>query len=272
LITKERIEGVLVGGLTLVSLGACAAVPQQGDIERSVDFRGRLQKLTTDSSIDARASRVTLETEKLTGWSTRSVVITPGIYQSRFGRNVISFGTSGDLLAIDCKWNLETPVWYSNYDPRTQTLRGDKNKLSLEVGSCTQLEQDRIRITVGIYNFPEPLSIQVPAPERHARLDKALEWFAVSSKKQTDHQIWESPNMLVGEAAGYLYHDVPGLIPHSTLFEKKDNNYYRLVLIGERTIVAIDVYGTTSTPVNKLQAAVFPIVQALRFDKPLAGR
>ena len=266
MITKERIEGLLVSALTLMSLGACAAVPQQGDIERSVDFRGKLQKLITDSSIDARASHVTLETEKLKGWSTRSVVITPEIYQSRFGRNIVSLGTSGDLLAIDCKWNLETPVWYSNYDPRTQTLRGDKNKLSLNVGSCTQLEQDRIRIIVGIYNFSEPLSIQVLASERHARLDKALEWFAVSSKKQTDHQIWESINMLIGEAAGYLYHDVPGLIPHSTLFEKKDNNYYRLVLVSERAIVAMDVYGATSTPVNELQATVLPIVQALRFE------
>jgi len=144
--------------------------------------------------------------------------------------------------------------------------------LSLDGGSCTQLEQGAIRIIVGIYNFSQPFSIQVPVPERADRLDEALKRVVVSSFKQTDHQHWEFQEVLIGEAAGYLYHDVPGLIPHSTLFEKKDNNYYRLVLIGERTIVAMDVYGTISMPVNELQAAVFPIVQALRFDKPVVGQ
>src|SRR3989442_253655 len=120
---KKGIDGLLISALTLGCLSACATVPQQGDIERSVDFRGKLQKLLTDSAIDARASRVTLGTEKLTDWRTHSVVITPEIYQSRFGRGIVSLGTSGDLFAIDCKWNLETPVSYSNYDPRTRTLR-----------------------------------------------------------------------------------------------------------------------------------------------------
>ncbi len=258
--------------LTLGCLGACAAVPQQGDIERSAGFRNKLRTLITETPINARASRVTLGAETLTDWRTRSVVITPEIYQSRFGRGDVSLGTRGDLFSIHCKWDLETPVSYSNYEPRTQTSRTDKNKLSLDGGSCTQLEQGAIRIIVGIYNFSQPFSIQVPVPERADRLDEALKRVVVSSFKQTDHQHWEFQEVLIGEAAGYLYHDVPGLIPHSTLFEKKDNNYYRLVLIGERTIVAMDVYGTISMPVNELQAAVFPIVQALRFDKPVVGQ
>jgi hypothetical protein len=211
---------------------------------------------------------VTLVTEKLTDWAKRSLVITTETYQNRLRKHDVSLGTPGDLFSIACEWNLETPVAYLIYDPRTQALRSDKNKLILKEGNCTQLEQGKFKVTVGIYNFIDPLSIQVPASERHARMEKALEWFTVSSKRQVDRQVWESANMLVGEAAGYLYHDVPGLIPHSTLFEKKDNNYYRLVLVGERMIVAIDVYGTRSTSVDKLQLAAWPIIQALRSDKP----
>jgi hypothetical protein len=247
-------------------------VPQQGDIERSAGFRSKLQTLIMETSINARASRVTLGAETLTDWRMRSVAITPEIYQSRFGKSDVKVGTPGDLFSIHCKWNLETPVSYSNYEPRTQASRTDKNKLSLDGGSCTQLEQDAIRIIVGIYNFSQPFSIQVPVSERADRLDEALKRFVVSSFKQTDHRHWEFQKVLIGEAAGYLYHDVPGLIPHSTLFEKKDNNYYRLVLVGERTIVAADVYGTTSVSVSELQSAAWPVVQALRFENPGGGR
>ncbi len=86
-------------------------------------------------------------------------------------------------------------------------------------------------------------------------------------KRQTDHQVSTLRDTLVGEAAGFLYEDVPGLIPHSTKYEKVRNNYYRLVLVGERTIVAIDVYGTPSSSIEQLQAAAEPVVRALRFEK-----
>jgi len=210
---------------------------------------------------------VKLNAAELSGWSVRSLVVTPELYRARLDKRYVRLGPSGDEVALPCEGNLETPVWYTNYDPKSQSLASEKNKLTLSQGSCMRLSKESMSITVGLYSFAEPLSLQAQGPERNVRLDKALEWFTLSTKRQTDHQVSTLRETLVGEAAGFLYEDVPGLIPHSTKYEKVRNNYYRLVLVGERTIVAIDVYGTPSSSIEQLQAAAEPVVRALRFEK-----
>jgi len=208
-----------------------------------------------------------LDVEALTGWSKQSLAITKERYEKKSKYSPGDLGLQADLLGIYCESNLYRPIVYLNYDVKTETLRHPKSGLTLNHGSCTELQQGEVKIIVGLYSFQEPFSLEVPASDRIGRLDKAVGWFFPSSFEQTDHQVWAFQDILIGEAAGFLYTHVPGLIPHSTAYEKRTNNYYRLALVGERAMVAIDVYGTTSAPVDKLQSAAWPIVQALRFSK-----
>ena len=254
--------------LLVPNLGACgllpteASTPRQGDLDRSADFRGKLQSFLSARSLDSTASGV--DAGRLPNWTSRSLALTADIYQKKIRDPYVSLGSPSDELATRCASNMDTPVWYSNYDVRTEALNREKNRLALTSGSCTHLQQAANTVIVGLYQFQEPLSSQVPSSERAGRLTEALKHFVVGAHRQSDSKIWEANGILVGEGLGYLYTSVPGLIPHSTKEEKHENNYYRLVLVMERAVAAIDVYARPTASVEEMQAAVWPVVQALQ--------
>src|SRR3989344_3376448 len=205
----------------LPCLTACASAPKEGDIQHSTEFRSHLERLITDGAVRVNTARVTLDTYQLTDWIVRSLTITPAMYEKDLGLPTDSFG-------IDCKYNMNTPITYTRFDTKKRRLT--ESLIALHSGTCAELKRAKVSVLVAVYSFEQPFSTQVPQSENPARIAKALKSFTISSFKQTDSQVWELKGVFVGESAGYTYHDVPGIIPHSTLFEKKDNNYYRLVL------------------------------------------
>ena len=252
-----------VAGIFLVAIAACAAPPERVHLPRSSDYRSKLDGLIAGGQITAGAARVTLDTAKLAAWTARSTALSAGSYQGKVGNQPA--GLPADSFGIRCEYNMDTPLWYTSYDLGPRTLRSDKNRLALRDGSCTELQQGDLSATVGIYNFAEALSVQVPHAERAARLEEALKAFTLSTRAQTDQEVRQAGGMLVGEAAGYLYEIRGSFPPHAASRDVKTNNYYRLVLVGERTIVAMDVYGAPSTQAAKLEAAALQVAQALRY-------
>jgi hypothetical protein len=262
--------------LVVFLLGGCASlidtlapppIAQTGDIQRSTDVREVLRGLLEDRSVNANAAQVSLNATKLTEWSARSVVITKDIYQKRAGGEFPIgkyLGPPYDDFAIECGWAVDTPLWYSNYEPTSQRLRHDKNQQSLKNGTCTKLKKDDIELRVALFNFLEPFDTQVPLRERPARLARALQQIVVPSTRGTDRDTWEVKQMLVGEAAGYIYEFVPTVL-HSG-YERQTGTYYRLVLIGSQTMACIDVFGPKRMPMPSLQAFLLPVMRALSFE------
>ena len=259
--------------LMVILIGGCSSVidavvppptPRAGDIQRSNDFRQALRALLDDRSVNGNAPEVSLDTSKLADWSAKSIAITKGVYGRRIRGESQPFGPPSDNFAFECVWAMDPPVWYSNYDPTNQRLRHDKNRLSLKGGTCTQFRKDNVEIRVGLFNFNEPFRIQVPTPERSARLARALQGVKfVPSGRQTDLDTWEVNNLLVGEAAGFLYEHVH-VILHAS-YEQQTGSYYRLILVGDQIMACVDVFGPKRMAMQTLQAFIPPVIQALSF-------
>ena len=259
--------------LMVVLLGGCSSLidavvppptPKPGDIQRSSDFRQALHRLLDDRSVNANAAQVSLDTAKLADWSPKSVAITKDVYERRIRNETRLFGPPSDDLAFECEWAMGPPVWYSNYDPAHQRLRHDKNRLSLRSGTCTQFKKDEVEVRVGLFNFNEPFRTQVPTSEHTARLARALQGVKfVPASKGSDHDIWKTNQVFVGEAAGSLYEYVH-VILHAG-YERQTGNYYRLILVGDQFMVCVDVFGPKRMAMRTLQDYVPPVIRALSF-------
>src|SRR4029453_2982398 len=118
--TATALVAFLLGGCaSVIDTIAPPPIAQVGDIQRSTDFRKALHRVLEDPSVNANSAEVSLNEARLTDWRVRAVVITKDIYQKRAGGEFPMYlGAPNDDLAIDCGGALETPLWYSNYEPK----------------------------------------------------------------------------------------------------------------------------------------------------------
>jgi hypothetical protein len=254
---------VMTACSSIDSLFSPGADPLPGDVERSSEFRARLQTLIAQ---EADASFVRFDIGKLLGWEARSIAVTKETYEGKtsYGKYGLPAGLPEDLFGIHCGDELRPPFVYTNYHERGDYWRLKRSSTFLE-GSCSELKQNKNRLMVGVYSFSTPLSATVPSGERSQRLESALAWPQTSSLTQTDRRISEFPSALIGEAAGYTYE-------HTTIFlhasrQKKTGNYYRLMLVGNRTMVSVVVYGPRSQSVQDMQAVIWPVLQSLSWSR-----
>ena len=227
-------------------------------------MRNTVQALASNGSVDARGSRIRLDEAAVANWDRRIVALPRDAYDKQVKGAEVNLGAKEDVAARRCADNIKTPVFYANTDG-TRTLRTDRNRLTLRDGQCVRLQQGKTEIVLGTYTFEQPFSAQVSQGGRIVALEEALKQRMGTESRQTDSRTTELGALLLGEAVGFIYESAPFL--HITLFERRRGNYYRLVLIGDRTLVAMDVYGTTSMSTQDLQAAAVAVVQALRFDR-----
>jgi hypothetical protein len=223
--------------------------------------------------LSSSAERASLDINALSGdWEVESLPIAADQYKELIQNTYVNLRIPSDSLSIHCENILQTAVAYTTYVPRLTARVSDKYMLNMRNAECVSIRKEKIHAVVGLYNFVEPLSAQVANTERDQRLAEALRWNSEGlSFNVNDTSIWEYSDVLVGEAAGNIVHRVLGPIPSTTLFEKKDQNYYRLVLVSSRSIVAVDLIYPLSMSLENLQAKALPFIQALRYMREPVG-
>src|SRR6185295_8041251 len=264
--TRAIVLVLLVGGCaTVTDIVDPPNSPKPGDIQNSLEFRSRLQALITNGAIDPEARSVRLANGQLADWKKRSVSITTDTYEGKGkagrGKFGLPAGLPEDVFGIHCNHQLDRPFVYLNYQLKGDYLGKPQGRSYFLEGNCTELQGDKKRLMVGLYSFEAPFSAMVLPTERMRRIETTLGWREYPLR-QTDQHISEFQTMLIGEAASFVYEDVPGLIPHSSS-ERKRGNYYRLVLIGTRTMLSLDVYGPRTASISDLQAIMWPVLQVI---------
>lgn len=265
MIVEKKILAIIC--LFLPWLTACSAALKKGDIEHANVYAPEIKLRIDSGTLTSSAERASIDINALSGeWEVKSLAITSDQYNDLIRKSYVNLRIPSDSLSIHCENILQTAVAFTTYVPNLKARVTDKYKLSLRDAECLSIRRETIHAVIGLYNFGELISTQVPDSERIQRLEEALKWYSEGlSFKQSDMSIWSYSDMLVGEAVGNIFHHVRGPIPSTTLFEKKDQNYYRVVLISNWTIVAMDVMYPLSMPLDKLQENVFPLIKTLRY-------
>ena len=261
--------------LVILPLAACSSIdsvfspgadPAPGDIERSSAFQAKLRELLAQGE-DARFARISRE--KLVSWESRTIAITKETYEGKatYGKYGLPVGLPEDLFGIKCKYELERPFVYLNYNVKGRYLQAQRPEATstFSEGSCSELKQSRNSVMVSTYGFTVRLSSQVPSNEWGQRLESALAWPGSSSFGTTDRRITQLPNAVIGEAAGYTYEHIPTILHASR--EKKTGNYYRLIVVGDRTVVSAITYGPRTQSVQDMQAVVWSVLESLTWSK-----
>ena len=255
----RRIARVAVDCGFLTCMAACVVSAQDRSGENGSPVLRELQSTLRSKGINTSASSVDLDVTGAAGWTAKEILsIDENRYKELLSRYV-SLGQCTDIVDV--------PIRYTNYQPPSKAVDVGKNALRLREGNCISLRSTdgSVSALAGTFEFQDRLSIQVPRAEQRERLSEVMTRFTLGSYRQLRSDISQIDGMLIGESLGYIYHDVRGPIPGTTLFEKKDFQRYRIVLLGEQTIVVLDVDAPLSMPAEKVQRSALPIIRALRY-------
>lgn len=265
---KARLLAVFAG---LLCLGACAPqlIPQEGDLGRAEAQSSALKSLLERGVLDSKAGEVHLDVHAL---PPRMRVDTRRLSPEQYD-GIVHFtleGTIGDPkddFSYYCENITQTAVEYTTFDTKTQARETENYKLTLREGGCVRIQGKKIDVRVGIDTFDEPLSVQQTEIACHSCMESALKRYSrgVHVHEQNDTLVWEDAGMLVGEGAGSVWYDASSPIPNLLNLGGPGDNYYQLVLVGERFIVAMDFIYPLSMSLTELQAEALPIVKALRY-------
>jgi hypothetical protein len=254
-----RIARVMVDCGFLTCLAACAVSAQDSSGGNGSPLLREFQSTLRSTGINASATSVDVDLGGVDGWTAKEILsVDENRYKELLSRYV-SLGQCTDIV--------DAPIRYTNFQPRSKAVDVGKNALRLREGNCISLRSTdgSVSALAGTFEFQDGLSIQVPRAEQRERLSEVMTRFTLGSYRHLRSDISQTDGMLIGESLGYIYHDVRGPIPGTTLFEKKDLQRYRIVLLGEQTLVVLDVDAPLSMPAEKVQRSALPIIRALRY-------
>lgn len=257
--------------VALLSLSACAQklIPQQGDLTRGDAHRLALKSLLESGALDSKAGEVHLDIYAL---PPRMRIETYRLSPKQYEGNVYAtdagrLKTPEDDFSYYCENIMGVVVNYTAVSEKSTAMETKNYKLTLRDGECARIKGKKIDVMLGTYTFNEPLSVQPAGSHCHPCMKTALHFYrrGAHMQGQNDVLVWEDAGMLVGESAGSVWYDGSSPIPHLLNFGGPGNNFYQLVLVGERSIVYVDVIYPLSMPLKKLQAETLPVIKALRY-------